>query len=295
MLKLNSIDKRFKSIVVADNVNVQLENCTYGLLGRNGSGKTTLLRCITKIEKLNGGSITYSDGVKETNDYLTHIGYLPQNFEIFNELTAYEVLQFFANLKDYCITDDEINNLLKSLNLFSKKDTVVKKLSGGMKRRLGIAQALIGNPDIVLLDEPTAGLDPEERLNFKNVVREIKKDRCVVLSTHIITDIESLCDKILILSNGVITQFNSCDELADVANGKVFAVNSTDDIDAPFYSMGTIYIDGKTYEKVICLNKIDALPLAPTVEDGYICFIENLSWKNTNTFWNPFTDYGFCP
>lgn len=277
MLKLNSIDKRFKSIVVADNVNVQLENCTYGLLGRNGSGKTTLLRCITKIEKLNGGSITYSDGVKETNDYLTHIGYLPQNFEIFNELTAYEVLQFFANLKDYSITDDEINNLLKSLNLFSKKDTVVKKLSGGMKRRLGIAQALIGNPDIVLLDEPTAGLDPEERLNFKNVVREIKKDRCVVLSTHIITDIESLCDKILILSNGVITQFNSCNELANVANGKVFAVNSTDDIDAPFYSMGTIYIDGKTYEKVICLNKIDALPLAPTVEDGYICFIENLS------------------
>lgn len=277
MLKLNSIDKRFKSIVVADNVNVQLENCTYGLLGRNGSGKTTLLRCITKIEKLNGGSITYSDGVKETNDYLTHIGYLPQNFEIFNELTPHEVLQFFANLKDYGITDDEINNLLKSLNLFSKKDTVVKKLSGGMKRRLGIAQALIGNPDIVLLDEPTAGLDPEERLNFKNVVREIKKDRCVVLSTHIITDIESLCDKILILSNGVITQFNSCDELANVANGKVFAVNSTDDIDAPFYSMGTIYIDGKTYEKVICLNKIDALPLAPTVEDGYICFIENLS------------------
>ena len=277
MLKLNSIDKRFKSIVVADNVNVQLENCTYGLLGRNGSGKTTLLRCITKIEKLNDGSITYSDGVKETNDYLTHIGYLPQNFEIFNELTTYEVLQFFANLKDYGITDDEINNLLKSLNLFSKKDTVVKKLSGGMKRRLGIAQALIGNPDIVLLDEPTAGLDPEERLNFKNVVREIKKDRCVVLSTHIITDIESLCDKILILSNGVITQFNSCDELANVANGKVFAVNSTDNIDAPFYSMGTIYIDGKTYEKVICLNKIDALPLAPTVEDGYTCFIENLS------------------
>ena len=276
MLKLNSINKRFKSIVVADNVNVQFENCTYGLLGRNGSGKTTLLRCITKIEKLNGGSITYSDGVKETNDYLTHIGYLSQNFEIFNELTSYEVLQFFANLKDYDITDDEINNLLKSLNLFSKKDTVVKKLSGGMKRRLGIAQALIGNPDIVLLDEPTAGLDPEERLNFKNVVREIKKDRCVVLSTHIITDIESLCDKILILSNGVITQFNSCDELANVANGKVFAVNSADDIDAPFYSMGTIYIDGKTYEKVICLNKIDALPLAPTVEDGYICFIENL-------------------
>lgn len=262
-------------------VNKKDNCCCYGFnddtIYRSINGKTTLLRCITKIEKLNGGSITYSDGVKETNDYLTHIGYLPQNFEIFNELTPYEVLQFFANLKDYGITDDEINNLLKSLNLFSKKDTVVKKLSGGMKRRLGIAQALIGNPDIVLLDEPTAGLDPEERLNFKKVVREIKKDRCVVLSTHIITDIESLCDKILILSNGTITQFNSCDELANVAKGKVFAVDNTDNIDVPFYSMGMVFIDGKTYEKIICLNKIDALPLAPTVEDGYICFIENLS------------------
>ena len=277
-IELRHITKTFGSVIANKDVFLTVRRGEIlSLLGENGSGKTTLLRCITKIEKLNGGSITYSDGVKETNDYLTHIGYLPQNFEIFNELTPYEVLQFFANLKDYGITDDEINNLLKSLNLFSKKDTVVKKLSGGMKRRLGIAQALIGNPDIVLLDEPTAGLDPEERLNFKKVVREIKKDRCVVLSTHIITDIESLCDKILILSNGTITQFNSCDELANVAKGKVFAVDNTDNIDVPFYSMGMVFIDGKTYEKIICLNKIDALPLAPTVEDGYICFIENLS------------------
>ena len=278
LLECKDLTKCYGKKTAIDHINLAIESGhIIGLLGPNGSGKTTLLRCITKIEKLNGGSITYSDGVKETNDYLTHIGYLPQNFEIFNELTPYEILQFFANLKDYGITDDEINNLLKSLNLFSKKDTVVKKLSGGMKRRLGIAQALIGNPDIVLLDEPTAGLDPEERLNFKKVVREIKKDRCVVLSTHIITDIESLCDKILILSNGTITQFNSCDELANVAKGKVFAVDNTDNIDVPFYSMGMVFIDGKTYEKIICLNKIDALPLAPTVEDGYICFIENLS------------------
>ena len=168
MLKLNSINKKFKSIVVADNINVQLENCTYGLLGRNGSGKTTLLRCITKIEKLNGGSITYSDGVKETNDYLTHIGYLPQNFEIFNELTPYEVLQFFANLKDYGITDDEINNLLKSLNLFSKKDTVVKKLSGGMKQGVAIARACSAHPEVLLLNEPFSALDAQTRIKLQS-------------------------------------------------------------------------------------------------------------------------------
>lgn len=278
MLYLNDISKKFKSIIIADKINVELGKYTYGLLGRNGSGKTTLLRCITKIEKLNSGSISYVDGSDnyETEDYLKYIGYLPQSFDIFNELTSFEVLQFFANLKDYDITETEINKLLKQLNLFSQKDSVVKKLSGGMKRRLGIAQSLIGNPNILLLDEPTAGLDPEERLNFKNVVRSVKKDKCVILSTHIITDIETLCDKILILSHGVITQFNSCEELANVANGKVYAVDSVDNINCLYYSMGTISIDNKTYEKVICQNEINALKLDPTVEDGYICFIENL-------------------
>ena len=192
MLKLNSVDKKFKSIVVADNVNVQLENCTYGLLGRNGSGKTTLLRCITKIEKLNGGSINYSDGVKETTDYLTHIGYLPQNFEIFNELTAYEVLQFFANLKDYGITDDEINNLLKSLNLFSKKDTVVKKLSGGMKRRVAILRALLADYDILFLDEPFKGLDAETKALVMSDVKQRSQGKTVILVTHDPTESEIL-------------------------------------------------------------------------------------------------------
>ena len=216
MLKLNSIDKRFKSIVVADNVNVQLENCTYGLLGRNVSGKTTLLRCITKIEKLNGGSITYSDGVKETNDYLTHIGYLPQNFEIFNELTAYEVLQFFANLKDYGITDDEINNLLKSLNLFSKKDTVVKKLSGGMKRRLGIAQALIGNPDIVLLDEPTAGMDALSRRQMWNLLRKLNgKNLTILLTTHYMEEAQNLCSRVALMDHGKLEEVNTPAGLID--------------------------------------------------------------------------------
>ena len=213
MLKLNSINKKFKSIVVADNINVQLENCTYGLLGRNGSGKTTLLRCITKIEKLNGGSITYSDGVKETNDYLTHIGYLPQNFEIFNELTPYEVLQFFANLKDYGITDDEINNLLKSLNLFSKKDTVVKKLSGGMKRRLGIAQALIGNPDIVLLDEPINAIDESGVENVRKIIAKLKeKGSIIIVACHDKDELEFLSDEIYTIFEGKIVDHRSLNE-----------------------------------------------------------------------------------
>lgn len=276
MLKLENVSKKFKSIVIADDISLELGNYTYGLLGRNGSGKTTLLRCITEVEKVNGGRISCIENGNEVKNYLDCIGYLPQNFDIFNELTASEVLHFFANLKAYKISDEEVTGFLEMLNLLDKKDTLVKKLSGGMKRRLGIAQALIGNPQILLLDEPTAGLDPEERLNFKNVIRKIKKDKCVVLSTHIITDIESLCDKILVLLNGKITQFDSYDALAAVAADKVFAVKNTDCPECRFYSVGSVTIDGAEYEKIICSDKINAVKLEPTVEDGYICFIENL-------------------
>ena len=167
MLKLDGVHKKFKSALVAEQISVDLGPCTYGLLGRNGCGKTTLLRCITRVEKVNGGRIVYTDGDgREVKDYLDHIGYLPQNFDVFPELTAYEVLQFFANLKGYKITEAEIDHLLEILNLSPQRDMTVKTLSGGMKRRLGIAQALIGDPDVLLLDEPTAGLEPEERLNF---------------------------------------------------------------------------------------------------------------------------------
>ena len=270
MLKLDGVHKKFKSALVAEKISVDLGPCTYGLLGRNGSGKTTLLRCITRVEKVNGGRIVYTDGDgREVKDYLDHIGYLPQNFDVFPELTAYEVLQFFANLKGYKITEAEIDHLLEILNLSPQRDMTVKTLSGGMKRRLGIAQALIGDPDVLLLDEPTAGLDPEERLNFKNVIRRIKGDRCVVLSTHIITDIESLCDRILVLCDGRITAFDSCGALADVARGKVYAVEDTADLATPFHSMGPV--------KIISKAPLDAPALEPTVEDGYICFIEKLS------------------
>lgn len=278
MLELKNVNKRFKSALIAENINVKFENCTYGLLGRNGSGKTTLLRYITNIEKINSGSIAYYDeNGNAVKNYLDRIGYLPQSFDIFGDLTPPEVLEFFANLKEYKISKEEIRDLLKNLNLSDKEKAKVKTLSGGMKRRLGIAQALVGNPEILFLDEPTSGLDPEERLNFKNVIRAVKKDRCVVLSTHIITDIESLCDKVMVLQGGKITQFDSCRALADVAKGRVFAVENPDKLEQNYYSMGDITIDGKSYEKVISKGGIDgAVEIEPTVEDGYICFIENL-------------------
>lgn len=275
MIEFKSINKRFKSVVVADNLDLRLDKCTYGLLGQNGAGKTTLLRCITGIEKVDSGSITlfYGEQIKNTID---KIGYLPQSFDIFNSLSAAEALEFFANLKNVNITSEEIRRLLGLVNLQGKANSPIKTLSGGMKRRLGIAQSLIGSPEIILFDEPTAGLDPEERVNFKRVVKEIKKDKCIVLSTHIITDIEELCDKILVLINGKIMVFDSPEKLKEISKNKVFAVASTEHISCKFHIMGQMLIDSKQYIKVISEKPLDGIKLNPTAEDGYICLIGNL-------------------
>lgn len=143
MLKLDGVHKKFKSALVAEQISVDLGPCTYGLLGRNGSGKTTLLRCITRVEKVNGGRIVYTDGDgREVKDYLDHIGYLPQNFDVFPELTAYEVLQFFANLKGYKITEEEIDHLLEILNLSPQRDMTVKTLSAEITAMIGVSAAI---------------------------------------------------------------------------------------------------------------------------------------------------------
>lgn len=280
MLELSSVTKKFKSVVTADNLSVKLENYTYGLLGKNGSGKTTLLRCITGMYRLDGGSICYVDkDGKEQKKYLEKIGYMPQSFEIFPELTCFEILKFFADLKKIDITDDEIDALLEKVNLTEKKKEAFKTLSGGMKRRLGIAQSLIGKPEILLLDEPTSGLDPGERLNFKNVIHAEKGNRCIVLSTHIITDIEALCDRILVLKNAKITEFETVSQLADFAKGKVFAVDPETHVKiegAREYVIASFEKGGKEYSRIASSSCADGTELEPTVEDGYICFIEDI-------------------
>ena len=270
-----------------NNVNLEINKGEFvAIIGHTGSGKSTLIQHFNGLEKATSGNVYYdgkniADKGFDIRGLRCKVGLVFQypEHQLFEESVIKDVC--FGPLNQGCTKEQAIEKAKEALQLVGVREELYEKtpfeLSGGQKRRVAIAGVLAMNPEILILDEPTAGLDPEERLNFKKVVREIKKDRCVVLSTHIITDIESLCDKILILSNGTITQFNSCDELANVAKGKVFAVDNTDNIDVPFYSMGMVFIDGKTYEKIICLNKIDALPLAPTVEDGYICFIENLS------------------
>ena len=215
MIEIKNLTKKFKSHTVLNNISVNFDKKTYGLLGENGAGKTTLIRCITGMYSSYDGDINLLDSNKIQNN----IGYLPQNFGAFKELTVNDMMLFFANQKalDLKNTATEIDSLLNLVNLSSQKDIKISKLSGGMLRRLGIAQALLGDPQTIILDEPTAGLDPEERLRFKNLIEKIKKEKTIILSTHIVEDVDALCDEIVIVKEGKIIFCGDVENIKNIA------------------------------------------------------------------------------
>ena len=203
MLTIHNLTKKFGRKLVLDNISFSFDNGVYGLLGPNGAGKTTLMRCLTKLYNTKDGVIFYNDvSITKDKEYLTHIGYLPQKFGLFKDLKVYEMMMLLANLKkvDSKQAKKMIYDSIKVVNLSDRINSRISTLSGGMIRRLGIAQALLDDPKIIIFDEPTAGLDPEERLRFKNIISEIKKDKIIIISTHIVEDVEAVCDKVAIMN-----------------------------------------------------------------------------------------------
>lgn len=276
MIEIKNLTKKFKSHTVLNNISVNFDKKTYGLLGENGAGKTTLIRCITGMYSSYDGDINLLDSNKIQNN----IGYLPQNFGAFKELTVNDMMLFFANQKalDLKNTATEIDSLLNLVNLSSQKDIKISKLSGGMLRRLGIAQALLGDPQTIILDEPTAGLDPEERLRFKNLIEKIKKEKTIILSTHIVEDVDALCDEIVIVKEGKIIFCGDVENIKNIAKGKVF--------EAP-ESVFKTHMDKceivKQFRKInevyyrFLSNEFDcAFSVNPQIEDGYICAVKNI-------------------
>ncbi len=233
-----------------DNVDLVIPKGIFGLIGENGAGKTTLLKTLTTILPINDGEVSILDYKlpEDENKVRGILGYLPQEFDLFHNLTAYEMLDYIALLKevlDKKERDKQILDLLDKLNLSNKKDTKIKALSGGMKQRLGIAQCLLGNPKVIILDEPTVGLDPKERLRFRNVLHEVATDKIVIISSHIVSDISMMCENVAILNKGKVSYCGSIEELTEKVRGKVFLdyIESHD------------LLNSSLYEKIISISR----------------------------------------
>lgn len=282
---IDNLSKRYGKKEAIKSVSLTIPNGMYGLLGRNGAGKTSLMRILATLSvpttgevKLNGVSI------KETAKIREMVGYLPQDFSMYRSMTVFGVMDYLgllSNIPDK-VRKERIYELLDKVNLKDNAKTKVKALSGGMKRRLGIAQALLHNPQILIVDEPTAGLDPEERIRFRNLLSDFADGRIVLLSTHIASDIESTCDGVAVLNDGRLIFHGSTEELIQQADGKVYLITASKKMDRHIK------------EKYVCLNMnnsragmqyrilSDTLPeekrtiQPPTLEDGYMYLLHQI-------------------
>jgi len=218
-LVLDRVSKQYQNIIAADRITLKLGVGVTGLLGANGAGKTTLMRMICGILKPTSGSISFEGTDVSEELYRDALGYLPQNFGYYPSFTGRDFLLYIAVLKglDKKTAKRKSTELLKSVNLEEAADKKIRTYSGGMKQRLGIAQALLNDPRIIVLDEPTAGLDPKERVRFRNMIAELGKESVVLLSTHIVSDVEHIADRILMMRDGQIiwdvTKENTPDDL----------------------------------------------------------------------------------
>ncbi len=227
-LTIQNLSKTYANGVVAlDNVNIEIENGMFGLLGPNGAGKSSLMRTLATLQEADSGIAMLNDidVFNQPHELRKVLGYLPQEFGVYPKITAQQLLDHLSILKGITNTKERkelVKYLLDKVNLYDKRNKSVKGFSGGMKQRVGIAQALIGNPQLIIVDEPTAGLDPGERNRFYNLLADVGKDVIVILSTHIVDDIRELCTKMAIMNLGQIVYHGTPQNAIDELQGKVY-------------------------------------------------------------------------
>lgn len=279
-LKLTDVQKKYKDKEAVRKFNYTFTNGVYGLLGENGAGKTTLMRLICGVLKPTEGKI-YCDDIEISYmgaEYRGLLGYLPQDFGYYGGFTAESFLRYMAALKalpaEYA--DSRIDELLDAVELKNMKKKKLKTFSGGMLRRIGIAQALLNDPEILILDEPTAGLDPKERVRFRNVISSLGEKRMVLLSTHIVSDIDYIADRILIMKNGELllegTEKEIMEKIKDYVWKCIVSQEDAEQIENN-YIVSNMRNYGKNVELRIVSQKIptkDAENVEGTLEDAYL-------------------------
>jgi ABC-2 type transport system ATP-binding protein len=279
---LENVNKYYGKKQALKNVTMTIPVGMFGLLGRNGAGKTTLMKVLATLHKASSGKVTICGvDVGKSSAIRSMTGYLPQDFSMYGNMSVYEAMDYLGTLSG--LTKDErkkqIIELLEKVNLQNNHKMKVKAMSGGMRRRLGIAQALLNNPRILIVDEPTAGLDPEERVRFRNLLCEIAENRIVILSTHIVGDIEATCENIAVLDQGSIKFVGTVDELLLKASGKIYTAEISkmdlEKVKEEYVVTGLLTKGSKVEIRFVSDTTPfeGAVSVEPNVEDAYLCLM----------------------
>ena len=280
-LKLDRLTKQFGAKIAVDRVSATLIPGVTGLLGPNGAGKTTLMRMVCDVLRPTSGQILLdgTDAGTLGDEYRAMLGYLPQDFGYYPDFTALDFMRYMATLKGFGNRDGQIRSmeLLEEVGLASDARRKIKTFSGGMKQRLGIAQAMINDPAILVLDEPTSGLDPKERVRFRNLIAGFAQDKIVILSTHIVSDVEFIAGRILVMNNGAFVMDGAPDQVVSQAADKVWECHVEAGEAEHMSTLMTVAnvrysTDGRAVVRVVADDAptVDAYNVEPTLEDLYL-------------------------
>ncbi len=283
LLEISNLKKTYGEKIAVNNFSAKLHEGVYGLLGANGAGKSTLMKILCCLINYDSGSIKF-DGksIKDMKEkYFEILGYLPQKFGYYPNFSGKKFLEYIAAVKG--IHDRKaVDDMLEYVSLTDVKNSKIKTYSGGMVQRLGIACALINNPKILILDEPTSGLDPKERVRFRNLISGLSKDKIILLSTHIVSDIEFVSDEIMIIKTGKLLQNGSIDSILERLEGAVWECvlpNSEIDDISRKYSVGSMRtVESGVLARIISEENIDipqAKKAAPNLEDLYLFYFSD--------------------